>query len=97
MRPIQGKLQNLTVSLVVFGPNEKINCQKTGNSNFSKIKFTNLDIHMNNLIITNAPSRASGTKFDIEILKAIAILCGVGLALPLILASYGFDLSPGFF
>jgi hypothetical protein len=34
---------------------------------------------------------------DVEVLKMIAILSGVGLAVSLILASYGLDLSPGFF
>jgi hypothetical protein len=34
---------------------------------------------------------------DIEILKMISIFCAVGLAVSLIVASYGLDLSPGFF
>jgi hypothetical protein len=37
------------------------------------------------------------TKFDVEILKVVAIFSGVGLAISLICASYGLDLSPGFF
>jgi hypothetical protein len=38
--------------------------------------------------------RTSGRRLS---LKAIVIFCGVGLTLSLILASYGLDLSPGFF
>jgi hypothetical protein len=37
------------------------------------------------------------TSADVEILKTIAIFCGVGLAVSLIVASYGIDLSPGLF
>jgi hypothetical protein len=37
------------------------------------------------------------TSSDVEILKTIAIFCGVGLVVSLIVASYGLDLSPGFF
>jgi hypothetical protein len=37
------------------------------------------------------------TKFDVEILKIVAIFSCVGLAISLICASYGLDLSPGFF
>ena len=32
-----------------------------------------------------------------EILKVVAIFCGVGLLVSLIVASYGLDLSAGFF
>ena len=42
-------------------------------------------------------SRASGTQVDVETLKTIAMFCGVGLTVSLLLASYGVDLSPGFF
>ncbi len=34
---------------------------------------------------------------DVEVLKMIAMFCGVGLTVSLLLASYGLDLSPGFF
>jgi hypothetical protein len=34
---------------------------------------------------------------EAEILKTIAIFCGLGLLAALCLASYGLDLSPGFF
>jgi len=47
--------------------------------------------------IAQALSRVSGIQVDIENLKTIVIFCGVGLAVSLIAASYGLDLSPGFF
>ena len=34
---------------------------------------------------------------DLDILKTVAVFCGVGLCVSLILASYGLDLSAGFF
>jgi hypothetical protein len=34
---------------------------------------------------------------DIDILKAVALFCGAGLFVSLLLASYGLDLSVGFF
>ncbi len=42
-------------------------------------------------------SRASGTEVDVETLKTIVMFCGIGLTVSLLLASYGLDLSPGFF
>jgi hypothetical protein len=42
-------------------------------------------------------SRASRTQVDIETLKTIVMFCGVGLTVSLLLATYGLDLSPGFF
>jgi hypothetical protein len=42
-------------------------------------------------------TRVSGTKVDVETLKTIAMFCGVGLTVSLLVASYGVDLSPGFF
>ena len=47
--------------------------------------------------VAQALSRVTGTQIDIESLKTIGIFCGVGLAVSLIAASYGLDLSPGFF
>jgi hypothetical protein len=41
--------------------------------------------------------RLPAGKADIEALKTIAMFCGVGLLVSLMLASYGLDLSPGFF
>jgi hypothetical protein len=47
--------------------------------------------------VAQALSRVTGTQVDIETLKKIVIFCGVGLSVSLIAASYGLDLSPGFF
>ncbi len=47
--------------------------------------------------IAKALSRVSGTQVNIETLKAIAIFCGAGLTVSLLLVSYGLDLSAGFF
>jgi len=43
-----------------------------------------------------ASATATASVF-IETLKTIAMFCGVGLTVSLLLASYGLDLSPGFF
>jgi hypothetical protein len=37
------------------------------------------------------------TQFEIETVKTIVTLCGIGLAVSLLLATYGLDSSPGFF
>ena len=42
-------------------------------------------------------ARAFHIDADDEALKIIAIFCGVGLLVSLMVASYGVDLSPGFF
>ena len=47
--------------------------------------------------IAKVISRVSGTEIDVETLKTIAMFCGVGLTVSLLLVSYGLDLSPGFF
>jgi hypothetical protein len=47
--------------------------------------------------IAKALSRVSGTQVEVETLKTIIMFCGVGLTVSLLLASYGLDLSPGFF
>jgi hypothetical protein len=48
--------------------------------------------------IARVLSRAfPGTQVDTETLKSIAMLCGAGLFVSLLLATYGLDLSPGFF
>jgi hypothetical protein len=47
--------------------------------------------------IARVLSRASGIRGDVEIIKIIAMFCGVGLMVTLLVASYGLDLSPGFF
>jgi hypothetical protein len=47
--------------------------------------------------IARVLSRASGTKVEAETLKTIAMFCGVGLLASLLFATYGLDLSAGFF
>jgi hypothetical protein len=47
--------------------------------------------------IARVLSRISGTEVEVETLKAIAIFCGVGLLVSLLVASYGLDMSAGFF
>jgi hypothetical protein len=48
--------------------------------------------------IARALSRAfPGIQVEIKPLKAIAMLCGAGLFVSLLMATYGLDLSPGFF
>jgi hypothetical protein len=47
--------------------------------------------------IASALSRASGTEVDVETLKTVVMFCAVGLTVSLVLATYGLDLSPGFF
>jgi hypothetical protein len=41
--------------------------------------------------------RLPASQADIETLKTIGMFCGAGLLVSLMLASYGLDLSPGFF
>jgi hypothetical protein len=47
--------------------------------------------------IAKVLSRASGIDVGVETVKTIAMFCGVGLVVSLLLASYGLDLSPGLF
>jgi hypothetical protein len=47
--------------------------------------------------IARVLARVSGTQVDVETLKTIVMFCGVGLVVSLLVASYGLDLSPGFF
>jgi hypothetical protein len=47
--------------------------------------------------IARTLDRALGIRADIETLKTLVIFCGVGLTVSLLLASYGLDLSAGFF
>lgn len=44
-----------------------------------------------------AVSRATRTETEIDIFTIVAQFCGVALAVYFIWASYGLDLSPGFF
>jgi hypothetical protein len=48
--------------------------------------------------LVQALSRLStGTDIETGTLKALALLCGAGLFVSVLFASYGLDLSPGFF
>jgi hypothetical protein len=42
-------------------------------------------------------SRVFQSTDDLDILKKIALFCGIGLLVSLVCMSYGLDLSPGFF
>lgn len=55
-------------------------------------------MEVNVAAIVRALSRSfPDTKVDIEILKTIAMFCGVGLTASFLAMTYGLDLSPGFF
>jgi hypothetical protein len=47
-------------------------------------------------VIARGLDRALGDQVHIESLKALVIFCGAGLALSLLVASHGLDLSAGF-
>jgi hypothetical protein len=48
--------------------------------------------------LVQAISRLSGsTDLETETLKVLALFCGAGLLVSIVLATYGLDLSPGFF
>ena len=47
--------------------------------------------------IANAIAQTTGIHVEVHLLRAAAIFCGAGLAFSLCCASYGLDLSPGFF
>ena len=47
--------------------------------------------------IARVLSRASGTEVNVESLRTIVMFFAVGLTVSLMMASYGLDLSPGFF
>jgi hypothetical protein len=47
--------------------------------------------------IARALSRATGTDVEIETLETVAMFCCVDLFVSLLRATYGLDLSPGFF
>jgi hypothetical protein len=46
---------------------------------------------------TQALSRWSWIEIENNVLTAVALSCGAGLLVCLMFASYGLDLSPGFF
>jgi hypothetical protein len=47
--------------------------------------------------IVQVLSRTFHSAQEIDVLKQIALFCGAGLLISLLLLSYGVDLSPGFF
>ena len=47
--------------------------------------------------IARALSRASTLVTEVDILKQLALFCGAGLLVSLLMMTYGIDLSPGFF
>jgi hypothetical protein len=47
--------------------------------------------------IASALAHTAGIHVEADSLRAVAIFCGVGLAISLCCASYGLDLSLGFF
>jgi hypothetical protein len=47
--------------------------------------------------LARAFSYVSGADVQTEILKTVAIFCAAGLFVSVLFASYGLDLSPGFF
>jgi hypothetical protein len=47
--------------------------------------------------IARVISSASGTTVNVETLRTVLMFCAVGLTATLLAASYGIDLSPGFF
>jgi hypothetical protein len=47
--------------------------------------------------IAKAISHSTGVDINVETLKTIVMFCAVGLTVSLMCASYGLDLSPGFF
>lgn len=68
--------------------------------NYQKLNLPRLEAKLGDwkmVAIARALSRASGTNVDVDTLKTLLMFCGAGLTVSLILASYGLDLSPGFF
>jgi hypothetical protein len=47
--------------------------------------------------LANALSHASGISVNVGMLRAILVFCGAGLCLWLLSATYGLDMSAGFF
>jgi hypothetical protein len=47
-------------------------------------------------VVAKGISRASGVQTDIEALETIAVFCGVGLVVSLLLAMNGLGISAGF-
>jgi ribose/xylose/arabinose/galactoside ABC-type transport system permease subunit len=49
------------------------------------------------IAIAKAAMRVFGSDPEPEILRQIALLCGAGLLVSLLMLTYGIDLSPGLF
>jgi hypothetical protein len=47
--------------------------------------------------LVQALSRLGGTNVEIETLKLLSMFCGAGLLISIVFATYGLDLSSGFF
>ena len=47
--------------------------------------------------VVQALSRFGCANVETETLKLLAIFCGAGFAVSIVFATYGLDLSPGFF
>jgi hypothetical protein len=47
--------------------------------------------------LANSIGRATGIDLDVRILKTVVMFGAAGLTVSLMCASYGLDLSPGFF
>ena len=47
--------------------------------------------------LVQALSRLSGVETETDSFTIVALFCGVGLLVSLMVATYGLDLSPGFF
>jgi len=47
--------------------------------------------------IAQVLSRVLVTISEVEVLKQLALFCGAGLLVSLLVLTYGLDLSPGFF
>ena len=47
--------------------------------------------------IAQVLSRVLVTISEVEVLKQLALFCGAGLLVSLLMLTYGLDLSPGFF
>ena len=52
---------------------------------------------MTALVQAFSRSRASKAETDVDVFAIIVLFCGAGLLVSLMCATYGVDLSPGFF
>jgi hypothetical protein len=52
---------------------------------------------MTALVVRTFSWLSDSTSVEVETLTLLAIFCGAGLLVSILLATYGLDLSPGFF